>query len=196
MRRSKISFGMWAIVFVAVGLAGPVAWGSLYHLTPNPSDLSDLDHTKYYKWGINTPWSFLEDEVTATLTLKGIRNWDSGANVLFIHLLNYAPLGVTSGNDYEGGGDYFAGNGVLLVQYNNLPTYPQDLVYTFTSAQLNSLLSYASDGRFALGFDPDCHFYNDGISLDISDKPNTPEPATVGLLLAGAFGLARKRVRV
>jgi hypothetical protein len=69
--------------------------------------------------------------------------------------------------------------------------------YTFTSAQLNALSSYiADDGYVALGFDPDCHYYNTGIALNITTSPATvpavPEPASL-LLLGTGLVAARKR---
>jgi hypothetical protein len=58
-----------------------------------------------------------------------------------------------------------------------------------------------NDGLFGFGFDPDCHYYNDGISLLITttfkeyDNP-VPEPVTGLGVIAGLSGLAgyiRKR---
>ena len=74
-----------------------------------------------------------------------------------------------------------------------------DYTYTFTAADLTNLISYISNGGdVALAFDPDCHFYNDGISFNIVTSNLTrqadavPEPATLllfgtGLVVAGRF---------
>lgn len=171
------------------------AMASIYTLKPSPVDLNDLDHNYAYTWGMNRPWAAGETAVTATLTFKSIYNWDDSANVLYIHLLDNAATGVSTGYDDQGGGDYFASQGILLKTYTNLPDSAQTLVYTFTQPQLDTLNSYTADGKFGLGFDPDCHFYNSGVQLDIVTGASTPEPATMVLLVVGSVGLLWKRSR-
>ena len=177
-----------------------------YSPVPPDKDLGDLDHYKYYTWGIETPWSIVPDAndeyervTSATLSFDDIRNWDNKPNVLYIHLLDDAPLGVRVDNDGQGGGDNFANMGILLRTYNNLPSTSQDLSYSFTEDQIDTLNEYAADGRFALGFDPDCHFYNRGVKLDIHTEvmstPPVPEPATMTVLLVGGLAVLRRRPR-
>lgn len=181
---------------VVVALCAPAVFADTiaYHLTPNPADLNDLDHTLYYTWGMNRPWDSNHHAVSAKLSFTNISNFDTNPNVLYVHLLDSGTLGVTTGTDNEGGGDAFAGMGPLLVTYTNLPTTGQNLAYTFNSSQLASLNTFAADGRFALGFDPDCHYYNDGICLDVTTA-SVPEPATMSLLALGAAGVLLKRRR-
>ncbi|MEW6665737.1 MAG: PEP-CTERM sorting domain-containing protein [Thermodesulfobacteriota bacterium] len=84
------------------------------------------------------------------------------------------------------------------------PNYqsPIDITYTFTEAQIDTLTSYLAspnpygfNSTFGIGFDPDCHFYNNGITLVIETAASVPEPATLLLLGAGLAGFAGFRKR-
>jgi hypothetical protein len=75
---------------------------------------------------------------------------------------------------------------------NQLYTY----TYTFTEEQENALQAYiANSGNVAIGLDPDCHFFNNGVMLTLTTGPTIPEPATLGLLgtaLLAAVGYRRR----
>jgi len=157
-------------------------------------DLCDLSHGSYYTWGID--WNILQGEriVGAWLFMDNIRNYNDGPNDLWVHLLEGATAGVTVGTDNGAGGDYFAGQGTLLEHWVDLSDSPQDITYIFTNYDIIDLGLYAVDGNFALGFDPDCHFYNDGITLTIKTT-HLPVPGAFWLLASGLIGLVSIKSR-
>lgn len=164
---------------------------------PDPVDLYDLEHSRYYTWGLSPDVDPSTIEIsTISLKFDNIRNWDSGDNVLYVHLLDSADDGVTAYYDGSGGGDAFAGQGIELVTYVNLPNTPQDLVHTFTDDQVATFAADLLNGSdVGLGFDPDCHFWNDGVTLEIEYNV-IPEPGCAILITLGAvLTVLRKRAR-
>jgi hypothetical protein len=164
---------------------------------------------------------------SATLTFSSITNWDTNPNTLFVRMFDSANSfnsasgtrsatvnGVTSIQDaplsqspVTSIGDYFASSNVLV---NNTGTVigqfsdtngvntTQNVVFTFNQAQLTALMNYLSNGsNLAFGFDPDCHFWNNGITFTIKTNPPAavPEPATMTLLGTGLAGLYYRRRR-
>jgi hypothetical protein len=182
---------------------------------PTPVDLNDLDHTRAYTWKITAITVAPGQTITgAKLFFDNIRNWDSSHNSLFIHLLDTASnSGVASFQDSSSGtiSDNFAGSSygsnplvshpepgnTLLTTYVDLPATAQDLPYTFTAAQLSTLKSYIANGAdIAFGIDPDCHYYNDGITFTLMTSSTVPEPGSIlllGTVAAGVLYRLRKR---
>jgi hypothetical protein len=126
-------------------------------------------------------------------------NWlvANGTADTYLTERSFSPLGAnpTSGNpgpDINVAGWTWTPSGTLNGQ--QLYTY----TYTFTAAQNNALLAYINNGgNIAIGFDPDCHFFNDGITLDIQTGkiPAVPEPASLLLLGTGLVAARRYRSR-
>ncbi len=162
---------------------------------PEPrEDLYDLDHHFVYEWGLDILLGPGEEVSAAELFFDEIRNWDDQPNDLYIHLLDWAGLGVVTHHDAQGGGDYFANtyaaDHMLIEHREDLPDTPDDITYTFSPDEVALLNTYLADGRTGLGFDPDCHYYNCGVEFRVTV---VPEPGSLASLAVGALALLRRR---
>ena len=178
-------------------LITPRANAFLYTFTPSDADMFDLDHFKYYSWGINWKTKPGEQITGAEIFIDNINNWQKEDNdKLYVNLLDYAKLGLKTFDDNQGGGNNFdnwSGKHILLDTYTDkydLPGPSEDYSYWFDANEIKKLDNYsANDGRFGLGFDPDCHYFNDGVKLKIYTSV-VPEPATVVMMMTGLVGSA------
>ncbi|MCX5638053.1 MAG: hypothetical protein NTX52_10240 [Planctomycetota bacterium] len=204
MRKGILSALFMGMMFVGIASAGVtvveqapnthVIDGITYQ--PTPVDMYDLDHGYYYTWGIDLASSpgYNPDNqiVSAELTFKNIRNYSNDDNRLFAHLFDAAVVGLAKARDnYTKIEDAFAGQGTLLAEWRNTPAgVAVDLTFVFDSAAIATLNSYAANKIIGFGIDPDCHFYNDGVTFSIKTTPTPPPgiPAPSAVLL-GSLGL-------
>ena len=191
-----------ALSLLLLGLMAAKAAANSYTYTPSPADLYDLDHHSAYTWRIDNI-SLAGGPISgASLTFKDIRNWDPNPNMLFIHLFDTAKSsGVKSFYDASGVpvdqiNDNFApammksnpliasGTGNTFLTNVSFTMTPTTFTYNFTAAQLVVLQQYINNGKnIAFGLDPDCHFWNNGVTFKIVTGIPVPDTgATVGLL--------------
>ncbi len=180
MKKATIILGL---VVASLAIAG-IANGTTFTFTPTPANMYNLDHYYFYTWGFDVSSLAGLHVLEAELFIDDITNHDNGANVLYIHLLDNAPLGVRNTWDNQGGGDAFAGQGVLIDTWHdtNGSSVRDDLHYVFSGlGLLATVSSYATDGVLAIAFDPDCHFWNEGVRLVLTaEAPSKTKDASWG----------------
>ncbi len=170
---------------------------------PAVKDMYDLDHYRYYCWGIDmTP--FQGATITsAELSFDNITNYNNADNRLYIHLLDNENAAKGLFGKADNGvafSDAFAGQGVLVAdpywKDTNGSKKTDDVVFTFGSGLLATLNQYvANNGYIAFGIDPDCHYWNDGVKFTV----NTAVVPAPGAIFLGSLGVAivgflRKRI--
>lgn len=196
---------------LALGMAfASQAQATLVTYEPTPKDLNDLDHYSAYTWRLDNINLNGGTITAASLTFTNIRNWDTNANVLHLWLLDTAKsAGVASFIDeptkvapvtdltddflstrFHGNANWLVTNGTAqtFLKDKSFGTTPSNYTLNFTASQLAVLQQYINNGRnVAFGLDPDCHFFNDGVSFTMNITP-VPEMNAlfplVGLLAA------------
>ncbi|MGZ5019741.1 MAG: VPDSG-CTERM sorting domain-containing protein, partial [Chthoniobacterales bacterium] len=110
--------------------------------------------------------------------------------------------------DNQGGGDFFASSlfasygiaqtkiGEYSDPYGGSASKAQNVSFVFNTGQLTALQGYLNSagssgwGNFGFGLDPDCHYFNNGVSFQITTSKTTtavPEGGSAALLLAIGF---------
>ena len=174
--------------------------------SPTPADLGDLDHHQATTWGISWTVPAGQQITGATLTIKNIYDWQQEYDQLYIHLLDNPAKGVVSISDNTADNvfqDYFSGQGRYLTTFSDpYGGAPRNFnfVYNFTAADLTTLGNYLNTApgtaaNFGFGFDPDCHYYNDGVYFEIRTASVPETGSTVVVLSIGLLALAAIRFK-
>jgi hypothetical protein len=196
------------VILLAIGglSATSVANNTYLSFKPTPTNLSDLTHENFYSWGINFSPAPNEEISGATLTFYNIWDWTKeNGDHLYTHLLDNLSPGVGSSLDWQGSGDNFAGQGVLIGNWSDPyggSSRGFNLVYDFgTLGFIDDLQAYAATPpppgkvNFGFGIDPDCHYYNCGVDFEITTTTQViPAPGDIvlGSIGVGLVGRLRR----
>lgn len=188
-----------ALGFIIFGAGAANA--TVYNYTPSPIDLYDLDHYSAYAWGIQ--WDHASEAITgAQLSFTSIYDWTvETEDTLWLNLLSNATSGVTQYSDNSPTNYFQNWDGSLLGTWSDLNGGGpgSNVTFTFNAAAITALNSYAADGNFGIGLDPDCHYFNNGVKLTVTTDANpVPEPSTMllfgmGLTCCGLVMIGRKK---
>ncbi len=196
------------VFFLTLALAGQTKANSTYTFHPSDPDMDSLDHWYYYIWKVNWTTPYNEIVSGANLFIENINNWGvEDGDILYMRLLSEENINqaitnlsmdtqwnppyqdIYRGSDDQATGDGLSSYGNLLTTYTDDDAEPnpaENFSYTFTTPHLGLLSSYiANDGVFGIGFDPDCHYYNEGVKLTIETSP-IPVP---GAIVLGGIGV-------
>ena len=148
-RRARL---MVALAAMLTGMHGSAFAATLTYV-PNNTDLQDLDHHNVYTWvitSINTTIPSGQAVTGAYLFFDNIRNWDSSANRLFMHLLDTALINPT----YRLPGTAISPAGGIQYAYtatDDTTAIPTGLVDNFAVTKPGDIYDVSTTGSGAQG---------------------------------------------